>query len=123
MVSVIPTNLPMNTLLSLLSILIVTGCKPKPNTSINAAAVHVSGTFMAEYVQSSLTLRIKGARSIKKEGDNNFSVTGSVEGFSSYNVPFSVEHFNETVHYLGGDINDVKNWQCLEIYVEKKRLK
>ena len=113
----------MKILIISLFILIITGCTPKPNDSINAAAVHASGAFITEYIHSSLSMRIKGTRSIKKEGANTFSVTGSVEGFSSYNVPFSVEHFNETVHYLGGDINDVKNWQCLEIYVGKKRLK
>ena len=113
----------MKILISSLFIIFITGCKEKPNDRINAAAVHASGAFITEYVHSNLTLRIKGARSIKKEGDNTFYVTGSVEGFSSYNVPFSVEHFSETVHYLGGDINDLKNWQCLEIYVGKKRLK
>ena len=92
-------------------------------TSINAAAVHVSGAFITEFAHSRLTLRVKGARSVKKEGDNMFNVTGSVEGFSSYNVSVSIEHFNETVHYLGGDMNNLKNWQCLDIYyIGEKRI-
>jgi len=113
----------MKILIGSLFIIIITGCKQKPNDSINIAAVHASGAFITEYDHSNLALRIKGARIVKKEGDNIFNITGSVEGFSSYNVPFSVEHFSETVQYSGGNINDVKNWQCLEVYVGKKRIK
>jgi len=117
------THLLKKILMSSLFIMIITSCKQRPNDAINAAAVKVSGAFITERAHSSLNLRIKGGRSVRKEGDSTFYVTGTVEGFSSYNVPFSVEHFSEIVRYSGGDINNPKNWVCLEIYVGKKRIK
>ena len=116
-------HLPMKILFSLLFIVIITGCKLKPESNIYTAAFDVSGAFITKDVHSSLTLQIKGARTIKKIGNNTYRITGSVEESSSYNVPFGIERFSETVHYLGGDINDFKNWQCLEIYVGKKKIK
>ena len=90
---------------------------------MNAAALKVAGSFITEHVRSSLNFRVQGVSAIKKESENIFYVTGSAEGFSSYNVPFAIDHFSETVRYTGGDINDIKNWECLDMYVGKKRIK
>lgn len=113
----------MKLLIVLLFIVFITGCKERNNNPVYAAVINASGTFITEFVQSNLTLRIKGTTNIKKENDNTFYVAGYVEGFSSYNVPFSIEHFSETIQFAGGDINNQENWQCLEIYLGKKRIK
>jgi hypothetical protein len=68
-----------------------------------------AGSFIAGQASSSLNFRVKGISSVKKEQDNVFYVTGTAEGFSSYNVPFSIDHFSETVRYSGGNIDDIKN--------------
>jgi len=110
-------------LVGLLFVVIITGCQVKPESIMNAAALKVAGSFITEHAHSSLNFRVKGSSAIKKEGKNVFYVTGSAEGFSSYNVPFAIDHFSETVRYSGGDIDDIKNWECLEMYVGKKRIK
>jgi hypothetical protein len=116
-------HLPMKLLVGFLFLVIITGCEVKNENIMNAAALKVAGSFITEHVRSSLNFRVKGASVIKKERKNVFYVAGSAEGFSSYNVPFAIDHFSETVRYSGGDIDDIKNWECLEMYVGKKRIK
>ena len=108
---------------SLLFVLTIAGCKVTPDRIEDATVVKVAGFFITEYGRSSLNFRVKGVSKVKKKGNSLFYVSGSVEGFSSYNAPFSIEHFNETVRYSGGDFNNVKNWECLDIYIGKKRIK
>lgn len=108
---------------SLLFVLTIAGCKVTPDRIEDATVVKVAGFFITEYGRSSLNFRVKGVSKVKKKGNSLFYVSGSVEGFSSYNAPFSIEHFNETVRYSGGDFNNVKNWNCLDIYIAKKRIK
>jgi hypothetical protein len=109
--------------LSLLVMVFITGCNAKPLSTINAAAITAAGSFIANYAGSSLHFRVKGTSSVTKESDSIFYVTGSAEGFSSYNVPFTISQFGETVRFSGGDVNDIKNWECLKMYVGKKRIK
>lgn len=90
---------------------------------INAAVVHFSGVFITENIHSIPELHINGKTDITKEEDNIFHVTGSVEKFSLMNYPVGVEHFSETLHFLGGDLNKPKNWECIEIYVGNKKMK
>lgn len=100
------------------------GCKQQTEQDkINAAAVHFSGVFITENIHSTPELRVKGKTSIIKEEDNIFHVTGTVEGFSPMNYPVKIEHFKETLHYLGGDVNKQANWECMEIYVGNKKVK
>jgi len=107
----------------LLSSIIIAGCNFKPDNSMNDAAVHVSGVFITDNIQSIPTLKIRGSTVVKNDPDSTYHVTGTVEGFSPMNYPISTEHFNETVHYSGGDPNDKKNWKCIEIYVGDKKMK
>jgi len=106
----------------LFSILIV-GCTFTPDNKMNDAAVHVCGVFITENIHSIQTLRIKGSTVVKTDPDSTYHVSGTVEGFSPMNYPVSIEHFNETVHYLGGDPTSRKNWRCIEIYVGSKKMK
>jgi len=121
--SVLVSDLATKISVSLLFVLTIAGCKVTPDRIEDATVVKVAGFFITEYGRSSLNFRVKGVSNVKKKGDSLFYVSGSVEGFSSYNAPFSIEHFNETVRYSGGDFNNVKNWNCLDIYIAKKRIK
>lgn len=121
--SVLVSDLATKISVSLLFVLTIAGCKVTPDRIEDATVVKVAGFFITEYGRSSLNFRVKGVSNVKKKGDSLFYVSGSVEGFSSYNAPFSIEHFNETVRYSGGDFNNVKNWECLDIYIGKKRIK
>jgi len=121
--SVLVSDLATKISASLLFVLTIAGCKVTPDRIEDATVVKVAGFFITEYGRSSLNFRVKGVSNVKKKGDSLFYVSGSVEGFSSYNAPFSIEHFNETVRYSGGDFNNVKNWNCLDIYIAKKRIK
>jgi len=121
--SVLVSDLATKISASLLFVLTIAGCKVTPDRIEDATVVKVAGFFITEYGRSSLNFRVKGVSKVKKKGNSLFYVSGSVEGFSSYNAPFSIEHFNETVRYSGGDFNNVKNWNCLDIYIAKKRIK
>jgi hypothetical protein len=52
---------------------------------MKTAALHACGAFITAFIPSTMNLRVKGPSNIKTEGNNTFQVTGSVEGFSSYN--------------------------------------
>jgi hypothetical protein len=107
----------------LLFSIVIAGCKFSPDNKMNDAAVNVSGVFIKDNIQSIPALRIKGNTVVKNDSDSLYHVSGTAEGFSPMNYPVSIEHFRETVHYLGGDPNDTKNWKCIEIYVGSKKMK
>lgn len=115
----------MKKFISLLFIVFIwVGCKQKTESEIiNTAAVDIAGVFISENINSSPTFRIKGKTSTIKEEGNIFHITGSVEGFSAMNYPVSMEHFKETLHFLGGAVNEKKNWECIEIYVGNKKMR
>ena len=115
----------MKNIIGLALIILVCGCRHKPATAtaMNTAASNVSGYFITKYIPSANTLRVRGRQVVKEEGENVYTMTGSVEGFSSFNMPVTVERFNETLHYLGGDPNDTNSWECIEIYVGKNKIK
>jgi hypothetical protein len=115
----------MKILYSLLFAIITTsGCKRITKQDIiNTAAIHFCGVFITEKMQSISSLRIEGRPVVKNETDSTYYVSGSLEGFSAFNYPVSIKHFNETLHYLGGDPNERKNWVCMEIYVGNKKVK
>ena len=113
----------MKNLVSLLFIILITGCKLRPdNSAINTAAIHFSGVFITRDIISIQNFKVKVADA-KADTGNIYRVTGTVEGYTSYNVPVSVEHFNETLHYLGGNPNERTSWECIEIYLGKKKIK
>jgi hypothetical protein len=107
----------------LLFSIIIVGCAFKPDNKMNDAVVHICGVFITDNIQSIQSLRIRGSTVVKNDPDSTYRVTGTAEGFSPMNFPESVQHFSETVHYLGGDPNDKKNWTCIEIYVGNKKMK
>jgi hypothetical protein len=114
----------MKTISGLLLLLVVAGCRQNANSNnVNKEASDISGAFITNYVPSTTTLRIKGKEVTKADGDNMYNVTGTVEGFSSFNMPVNIEHFSETLQYLGGDPKDTNSWKCYEIYVGKRKLK
>ena len=114
----------MKTIICLFYIALITGCKLNTSDDINTSAVHFAGIFITEYIPSIPTLKIKEKTNVQKGQDSDiYHVSGLVEGFSPLNYPVSFEHFNETLHFLGGDVNDRKNWICLEIYVGNKKMK
>ena len=67
--------------------------------------------------------KVRGKEILKNEGDSVYYVSGTVEGFTSFNTPVAITKFNETIHYKGGEPNDQKNWQCIEINIGGKRIK
>jgi hypothetical protein len=77
----------MKILIALIITIVITGCKPEPESRINAAALRIAESFITEHIRSSLNFRVKGVSTVRTTGDSTFYVTGSVEGFSSYNVP------------------------------------
>ena len=102
----------------------VLGCEQKTSRDIlNNAAVHFAGVFITENVQSVSSLRIEGKPFVKNETDSSYYVSGSLEGFSPLNYPVSVRRFVEKLHYLGGEPTERKNWLCIEIYVDNKKMK
>jgi hypothetical protein len=114
----------MKKMVCLLFIVIITGCKLRPdNNIINAAAIHFAGVFITSDIHSDLQLRIKGnpVAKIDTADSDTYHVSGMVEGYSSYNVPFSIEHFNETLHYLGGNPNERNSWDCIEYMLGVKK--
>ncbi len=109
---------------SLIFTLIITGCNQPGNKDLlDKAAVHFSGVFITQYIKSIPLLRMVGRPVVQNTGDSIFYLKGSVEGFTSYNVPVSIKHFSETLHYLGGDPDKAENWKCIEIYVDDKKMK
>jgi len=60
---------------------------------------------------------------VKVDSDNTYHISGTVEGFTSFNAPVTIEHFSETLRYMGGNPNEQASWECMEIYVGKKKLK
>ena len=108
----------------LFGLLIIIGCNQRGNNYIiNAAIIHFSSVFITENIPSIPVLRIEGAPIIKKETDSTYYVSGLIEGFSPLNYPVSIKHFNETLHYSGGNPNEQKNWECIELYVGNKKMK
>ena len=107
----------------LLFIMLIAGCKLRPDNSvINTAAIHFSGVFITKNIPSIQNLKVKVADA-KSDTGNIYHVSGLVEGYSSYNTPVSVEHFSDTLHYLGGNPNELTSWECIEIYVGNKKMK
>jgi hypothetical protein len=107
-----------------LTMTITASCKTMTKDDVmNSAAVHISGIFIKKYINTGNSLRIKGSTVIKKGKDNVFHVSGSVEGFSTFNYPVSINHFTEALLYLGGDTAAYENWVCIEIYIGSKKLK
>jgi len=115
----------MKKLLCLLFIItIISACKLRPDEGIiNNAAIHFSGIFITENIPSIPTLRIGGRPVAKKIDENTYTVTGSVEGFSPMNYPVSIQHFSETLRYLGGNPDDRQSWECIDIYIGNKKMK
>jgi hypothetical protein len=115
----------MKNLISFLFAVIMTmGCKQRiGNDKINTAAIHFTGVFITENVQSNTVLRIEGRPDVKKETDSIFYVSGLVEEFSPLNYPVGVKHFNETLIYSGSNPNKRESWRCNEIYIGNKKMK
>lgn len=108
----------------LLVAVVVSGCKLRPdNGVISTAAVHFAGVFISQHIPSEPNLRIQKAPDVKADSNDVYRINGLVEGFTSYNTPLTVEHFSETLHYLGGNPNEITSWECVEIYIGKKKLK
>ena len=104
--------------------IMIAACKLRPDNSIiNIAALHFSSAFITQNLQSIPSLRVKGSPVVKNEKDSIYLVTGLIEGFSPMNYPVSIDHFSETLQYLGGNPNVQENWKCLEIYVGNKKMK
>jgi len=103
--------------------ILIIGCKFKPDNSIHDTVIYISGVFITDTTLSNPSFRIKGPTYVKKENDSTYFVNGTVEGFTSFNVPVDTKSFTETVYYLGGDMNDIKNWKCIEIYVGNKKMR
>ncbi len=109
---------------SLLFLMIITGCNQPGNKDVlDKAAVHFSGVFITQYVTTIPSLRVKGQPVVKSTGDSIFNVKGTLEGFTSFNVPVSIKHFSETLHYSGGDSGKAENWKCIDIYIDDKKMK
>lgn len=108
----------------LLTLITATGCKRiTDQDKLNTAAIHFSGVFITENSQSLTSLRVEGSQVVKNGKDSTYQISGSLEGVSPLNYPVSIKHFRETLHYLGGNPNERKNWVCLEIYVGNKKMK
>ena len=108
----------------LIVIVFIAACNQTNNEdALDKLAVHFSGVFITQYVATTTSLRIKGKRTVERTGDSIFNVKGSVEGFTSFNVPVSIQQFSERVLYLGGDANKRGSWQCIDIYVGDKKMK
>ncbi len=103
--------------------ILISGCKFKPDNSMHDAAIYISGVFITDTTLSNPSFRIKGPTYVKNEKDSTYHVTGTVEGFTSFNVPIDVKNFTETVRYSGGNLNDSKNWECIELYIGNKKMK
>jgi len=114
----------MKNLVSVLFVIIIAGCTHITDRNIiSDDAEHFSGVFITEDIPSVPILRIVGKPVAVIGTDSNYHVSGLLEGFSSYNTPVSTDHFSEVLHYLGGDPNARKNWECIEIYVGNKKIK
>ncbi len=104
--------------------MIITGCnQPNNKDALDKEAIHYSRVFITQYVTTIPSLRVKGQPVVDSTGDSIFHVKGTVEGFTSFNVPVSVKHFTETLHYLGGDPDKAENWKCIDIYINNKKMK
>ena len=113
----------MKSLVSLLFIIFIVGCKLRPDNSImNTAAIHFSGVFITKNISSIQNLKVKVADA-KSDTGGIYHVSGLVEGYSSYNAPVNIEHFSENLHYLGGNPDERTSWECIDIYVGKKKFK
>jgi len=110
--------------LAILIVVAVSGCKLRPDNGVtNAAAVHFAGVFIMDNIPSEPNLRIQKEPDVKVDSDNTYHISGTVEGFTSFNAPVTIEHFSETLRYMGGNPNEQASWECMEIYVGKKKLK
>ena len=114
----------MKNLIGLLLVIIIAGCKLRPDEGIiNTAAIHFSGVFITQNISSVTTLHVRGKTVVKSDTDNIYHVGGTIEGYSSFNAPVSIAHFTETLHYSGGNPNEQANWKCIDIYIADKKLK
>lgn len=108
----------------LIFLLIITGCHRTDNKdALDEAAIYFSGVFITQYVTTTRSLRVKGQSVVVSTGDSIFQVKGSVEGFTSFNVPVSIKHFSESLHYSGDNPNEAENWKCVDIYIDDKKVK
>ena len=108
----------------LLIIAIFSECKLRPDYGlVSKDAIHFAGIFISDNIQGDLDFRIKGNTDVINAVDSIYKVSGTVEGFSPMNYPVSVEHFTEFLHYIGGNPDEKKNWNCMEIYIGRKKLK
>ena len=109
---------------SLIFTVIITGCYQTNNKdALDEAAVHFSGIFITQYVTAIPSLRVKGQSVVVSTGDSSFHVKGSLEGFTSFNVPVSIKHFSESLYYSGDNPNNAKNWKCIDIYIDDKKMR
>jgi hypothetical protein len=114
----------MKNLVSVLVVIVISGCTPTSDKNIiSTDADHFSGVFITQDIPSIPILRIVGKPVAVIGRDSNYHVSGLLEEFTSYNAPIGTEHFSEALHYLGGDPNARKNWECIEIYVGNKKIK
>jgi len=101
----------------------LTACQLRPdNNATNTAAKHFARVFITQHISSSPTLRLK-TFTIANDTSNIYHISGLLEGYTSFNTPESVEHYSETLRYLGGNPNDSTSWECMEIYVGDKKWK
>ena len=114
----------MRSFVIVLLVLFIGGCKPIPDRGlIGDAAIKFSSVFVTENNMSDPNWKVRGKEVLKNEGDSVYYVSGTVEGFTSFNTPVGITKFNETMHYSGGDPNDRKNWKCLQLNIAGKEIK
>ena len=111
-----------NILITIVAVLMV-GCNNPDRGAIGNTAIKFSSIFVVENSGSDPSWKVEGKEILKNEGDSVYYVSGTVEGFSSYNEPIAIKKFNETLHFLGGDVNNRKNWNCIEINIDGKKIK
>jgi len=122
--SLLLNNYRLKVFCSLIYTLTITGCIRTTNKdALDKAAVHFSGVFITKYVTTTRSLRVKGQSVVVSAGDSIFHVKGSLEGFTSFNVPVSLNHFSESLHYSGDNPNEAENWKCVDIYIDDKKVK
>ncbi len=100
------------------------GCKLRPDNGVTTtAAVHFAGVFIMDNIPPEPNLRIQKDPEVKVDSDNTYHISGTVEGFTSFNAPVTIVHFSETLRYMGGNPNEQPSWECMDIYIGNKKLK
>ena len=108
----------------LLLVLMMAGCKLRPDNGVmSTAAVHFAGVFITQNIHSVNNLRMQKDPNVVCDSSDLCHVSGTIEGFSSFNASVSIDHFSETLHYLGGNPNEITSWECVDIYIGKKKVK